>query len=306
MTIPLRSRATGSAIGLALALSVSGCSVHPLPDDLSPASTVDIVKRIRCEAWEGMTGFRPHEREKVDKIIGATKIGYDVVFSITEQNAAGGGKLEFDRPSFKGKGNGLSLDLSASADASRTNKRSFRFVDKLSELKTEGEKSCRGPATAANLLYPITGATGMGELVRTYIKLEILTDLGSEKSEVFSDELRFITNLRAGALPTLELTTVAGDFRLSHTSIGGAVRRDDTHTLVVALTRGPGDPDLPTLLAQLEANENLADTVSRSRTLRRILINKGSADTRILYELQRRRNARQDERLVSKVLLGTD
>ena len=186
MTIPLRSRATGSAIGLALALSVSGCSVHPLPDDLSPASTVDIVKRIRCEAWEGMTGFRPHEREKVDKIIGATKIGYDVVFSITEQNAAGGGKLEFDRPSFKGKGNGFSLDLSASADASRTNKRSFRFVDKLSELKTEGEKSCRGPATAANLLYPITGATGMGELVRTYIKLEILTDLGSEKSEVFS------------------------------------------------------------------------------------------------------------------------
>ena len=216
MTIPLRSRATGSAIGFALALSVSGCSVHPLPDDLSPASTVDIVKRIRCEAWEGMTGFRPHEREKVDKIIGATKIGYDVVFSITEQNAAGGGKLEFDRPSFKGKGNGFSLDLSASADASRTNKRSFRFVDKLSELRIEGEKSCRGPARAENLLYPITGATGMGELVRTYIKLEMLTELGSEKSQVFSDELRFITNLRAGALPTLELSTVAGDFRLSH------------------------------------------------------------------------------------------
>lgn len=35
---------------LALSVTVAGCSIHPLPDDVGPASTYDIVRNLRCEA----------------------------------------------------------------------------------------------------------------------------------------------------------------------------------------------------------------------------------------------------------------
>ena len=46
-------RAINWLIGAALAAGLAGCSMHPLPDDVSRVSTVDIVERIRCEAQEG-------------------------------------------------------------------------------------------------------------------------------------------------------------------------------------------------------------------------------------------------------------
>ena len=69
-----------------------------------------------------------------------------------------------------------------------------------------------------NLVYPVTGATGMGEVVRTYIKLEMLTDVIVRDRRIndlpdqttshclikgnaviaFSDVLKFTTNVSAG------------------------------------------------------------------------------------------------------------
>lgn len=69
----------------------TGCSMHPLPEDISPASTVVIVKSIRCEALAGLESFRAEEKLRAASIIKATFIGFDFRFDISEANSAAGG-----------------------------------------------------------------------------------------------------------------------------------------------------------------------------------------------------------------------
>src|SRR5262245_45651398 len=84
------------ASGIAAFAALAGCSMHPLPEDFSRASTVDIVRSLRCEARDGMesvlTSLRPDQRSNAEAIIRATKIGYDFSFKIDETNDAGGGE----------------------------------------------------------------------------------------------------------------------------------------------------------------------------------------------------------------------
>jgi hypothetical protein len=294
-----------------LALALCGCSIHPLPEDVSPASTFDIVERIRCEVWEGLQDFKPDD-DRANEIIGTTAIGLDFDFTIEEKNKAASGKLEYKRAASKGQQKGFFLDLSSDAEGQRKNVRSFRTIDKLVELRAERGERCRKAAVAANGLYPITGDTGMAEVVRTYVKLEMLTKLGPtegrgrvfDKGEVFSDELRFTTKLSAGANPTLELRTVAGDFRLSHTSIFGTASREDIHRVTVALSRGPAVRDVGLREGWLDDGHEI---IRPYRSLRRLAQRQAvGPQTRVLLELQRRRNAREDERVVESILFGTE
>lgn len=304
----------GRCLAAGLSLGLLGCSMHPLPENISRVSTFDIVERIRCEVLEGLQEFRPDDR-RANKIIAATTIGYDFSFRIEEKTGAGGGELEYRRASFKSNEKGFFLELSGGAQAERKNVRSFRIVDKLADLRVQRAANCSTPVSTANGLYPITGATGMAEVVRTYVKLELLTDLAAyEKSEVFSDELEFTTKFSAGATTTLELRTIAGDFRLSHASLMGTASRDDIHSVTVALTRGPGDVDIVRGVERMVEHKArgvlaaaVADPVIRPyRTLRRVAATQTGAETRVINELQRRRNAREDERTVSRVLFGTE
>ena len=302
-------------IAAGLALGLVGCSMHPLPENVSPASTFDIVERVRCEVLEGLSHFEPEEQARANKIIASTKIGYDFDFLITELNRSTSGRLEYKRAAFKGTNKGFFLDLSASSQRIRSNTRAFRIIDNLADLKAEKAERCARTTTTANGLYPITGATGMAEIVRTYVKLEILTDLarGDDQGTVFSDELHFRTILSAGVSPKLELRTIAGDFRLSHTSFMGTVKRDDAHSVTVAMTRGPGDPDLVATVVSLGDPARAAipplqgePLIRPYRTLRRLAASQTAPETRILYELQRRRNAREDARVVNRILTGAE
>src|SRR5262245_27627083 len=108
--LPIGSSGRGAAV--ALAFGLAACSMHPLPEDVSPASTYDIVARMRCEVAEGLKDFPRNEKYK--KIVNATHIGYDFTFIISEDNKALNGRLEFKRPSFVDD-KGFFLDLSASA-----------------------------------------------------------------------------------------------------------------------------------------------------------------------------------------------
>lgn len=314
MRYPWHLLSLGRCLALSLALALIGCSMHPLPENVSRASTFDIVERIRCEVLEGLQEFSLDDR-RANKIIAATTIGYDFDFKIEEKTGSGGGELEYRRASFKNNEKGFFLELGGAAQAERKNVRSFRIVDKLADLRAERAVNCSKPAATANGLYPITGATGMAEVVRTYVKLELLTDLAAyEKSEVFSDELAFTTKLSVGTTTTLELRTIAGQFRLSHASLAGNASRDDIHNVTVALTRGPGDVDIVRGVERIVDQKArsvvaaaIADPVIRPyRTLRRVAATQAGAETRVINELQRRRNAREDQRAVSRVLFGTD
>jgi hypothetical protein len=197
--------------------------MHPLPEDVSRRSTFDIVQSIRCEAKAGLSGFSPN-----DEIITGSTIGLGFTFDMTEVNNASSGGLDFLRP-----GNPrVSLELDASATKRRNNRREFKVLENLKELYAA---DCSTATASANRLYPIAGAVGVDEVVRTYIRLRQLTDLKEKGVNLFSDSLHFTTTLNAGATPTLTLAAVAGSFRLTSASVALSAQRTDIHNVDVVL-----------------------------------------------------------------------
>src|SRR5262245_65770466 len=88
-----RKRTFHFCLAAAIVSGLPGCSVHPLPDDVSRVSTVDIVRNIRCEAKKGLIGF---EGDKAAQFIIATSmIGFDFEFDIEETNSARNGVRKF-------------------------------------------------------------------------------------------------------------------------------------------------------------------------------------------------------------------
>lgn len=166
----------------------------------------------------------------------------------------------------------LRLSAVVGADKnSRKNVRVFRAVDELKDLR---DAPCGRRATAAgpNLVYPITGSTGMAEVVRTYIELEAMTDLApnpnSGEMVTFSDDLEFTTTLEAGAALDLDLKTPVGSLRLSRATVTGYASRKDIHSVKVVLARDRKhrDVDLPDRDRQRMAGRKGRSIGRRSRT----------------------------------------
>jgi hypothetical protein len=243
-----RQRAVGLWGALALVVGVTGCSIHPLPEDVSRISTVDIVRSIRCEAKNGLAGFEGDQA--AHGIIAATVIGFDFSFDISESNSATQGVLNFER----GSGGLSKLDFDARAYLSRGNKRNFQIIEDLADLK---KAKCSGEAGGANPVYPITGAIGMDEVVRTFIKLDRLMGFkkigvpggfsgqgGFGSNVIFSDDIEFTTTVKAGAAPELVLNAGIGSLAVTKASIIGSMRRYDKHSVIVALVHSaPQPPD---------------------------------------------------------------
>jgi hypothetical protein len=232
----------------ALALSLAGCSTHPLPENhplsLPRASTFDIVQRARCEAKAGLEPFRRGSRKAhVDKIVANTSIGYYFKFEIGETNDATGGSLGFTRP---WPDKTFTLNLSGNASRSRTNNREFTIIEDLADVANIKAADCP-EGVGANVAYPISGSLGIDEVVRAYIGVERISDLDKgavgtaavdqTRAGVFSEVLNFHTMLNASATPTLTLTAVPGRFRLTSATAMGVAERTDDHTLIIAFAQ---------------------------------------------------------------------
>src|SRR5262245_65062276 len=106
----------------ALAFGLAGCSMHPLPEDVSRTSTFDIVERIRCEAKAGLDRYQT-DRE-AQNIVEKTTIGFDFEFDMTDYNNAGTVK-EPGTLTFKDKKAanlpGFQVDLTGAAERKRQN-----------------------------------------------------------------------------------------------------------------------------------------------------------------------------------------
>jgi len=340
-----------------LATLLAGCSMHPLPEDVSRASTYDIVERIRCEVKEALDAFK--DDRHANRIIGLTAIGYDFSFDMGEGNhirdvgdRTPGAALKFQRPSVADKTKAFSLDVTARAEKFRRNVRRFRIIEELKDVK-EHPLDCSNATKRRNPVYPITGATGLGEIVSTYVRLEILTDFRNpwlkkpqpgqpppigtgvpdlpkpqvfafeNKNVVFSDVIKFTTRLTAGVKPTLTLSSIPGDLRMTSASIFGSAERTDLHTLIVAIATDPGtkerpqDPDARLVprgaIARAEARAAVArdqrarlatsGAVHDSRTVTALVQKDAPARNRVLIELERLRALEDDER-EAPTLLG--
>lgn len=192
-------------------LVLAGCSIRPIPDDVTRHSTYQITQRIRCEFREelstlligalrspdfstpknrlvaedlhsGRLKFKPFfdsVLQKLDDPIRKTiqryragAIGYDFDFDITQDDNKTA-SLGLTSPLTRGP---LLVALTAKDDRARQNKRTFRVIDTFETLLVSPimDRVCSdGKVEVAhkNERYPIDGKINLGEMLDSFISL---------------------------------------------------------------------------------------------------------------------------------------
>lgn len=277
-------------LSLLPAAALTACSTHPLPEDVTRKSTYDIVQALRCEIKAGLRDVQPEAN-----ILKST-IGMDFSFDITENNSTGGGSLTFTK--LFGGESSFTLNSTAMADRSRQNKREFRILESLTEVQ---KTSCDRREREANLTYPITGRIGLDEVVRTYIRVEKSTslDLRKDSDVVFSDELTFTTEMKAGVTPTVKLDAAVGSFKVTNATFAASTSRKDIHKVVIALAHDPKlDVDRKLLSQRLELKTLIGPLGRSSRAYDGVVSSQLGSRSRVIYELDRKKALSEDARLL--------
>src|ERR1700747_2266444 len=112
------------ALGLAVfVLLLPGCSMHPLPNDVTRTTTYDIVQEIRCEAKAAV--------EQYGRGIKGAAIVYQFTFDIDEHNDANAG-ISFLYPGTSGMFN---LSSTGALNRERMGNRNFTITDSFDDLR---------------------------------------------------------------------------------------------------------------------------------------------------------------------------
>lgn len=265
------------SLGAAVSVLAAGCAVPPRPQDMTGVTTNAIVRKIRCEAREGIknayidflvnervTGipkdvrqmardiragrlsFSSFEPSRLGGAIAralnkyeAAAIAYDFEFDLTGENST---RIEFDLLGAVTHG-ALGVGLSAGNSHTRRSKRTFRIADNFGDLRRT--KGCLDtiPDTV-NFNYPITGDIGLEEVIKTFINLNELNGLtGTEETPavpVFSNMLTFTTIVDAGATPKADLSPpLTRSLRLTELRAPLTAKRTDVHQVLVAISLDP-------------------------------------------------------------------
>lgn len=250
----------------AVASLVSGCSLHPLPEDYADLPTTKITRHIRCEAKQALqqivanyliksndsataeVGFmllrkpsmtssalkhrlHPETIKRID-FFEKAGIGYEFRFKMTENNDNGGG-LTLSLPFTNGS---VAIKLSALKKHTRENTRRFVLLETFGEL-VDGLDCSQTQARGPSFAYPITGRVGLREVISTFIDLSISGNLDSGKQEVndFTELLTFTTELSSTVNPTLKLDSVADRMRVTEANATSTMGRKDLHEVTIAL-----------------------------------------------------------------------
>lgn len=248
---------------------LGGCSLHPIPDDLSTENTFRIVNNIRCEVKDqvqlrlqellnkspdetvrkfplanlnmlvreqGQAGILrylasadPTIAYKVLKY-GSITIGYSFSFDVRETNT-NSANAAFRLPFAH-----TVFDLTAkgSANFTRQGVRTFAFSDSFLDLIaldcTEYRKRRGNPA------YPIVGSIGVRNVIDTYLDLgkSGVTSSGGIAGP-FKDVITFTTVVSGDITPTVTIAPVPHQFRLINASGTFGAGRTDVHTLTIVI-----------------------------------------------------------------------
>jgi hypothetical protein len=256
-----------------LSLIVSGCSIHPVQQDVTGVPPVDIIHHIRCEtrlaiedkAIELLFAYKGGQHEpsinlakslqakrgqtwKFDPRILTTQeerafynryiqtgIAYDFTLDITEDNKAA---LLADPVRLITNGV-VGIGVGASGEFSRNNARRFIMSDTFAKLLADDHLVC-GCEGADNFVYPIAGRIGIRELISTFIDLnedKSLQTLDSGNSRVFADTMTFLTTLTGSVSPHVEIAPVGNQWGVaSPTSLSAFAQRIDKHMVIIGLS----------------------------------------------------------------------
>lgn len=247
----LRPRAAVAASLMAAAFAA--CSVRPMPDDVSPIPTEEIVRSARCETKaavrdiirkvlvdRGLIDVNPEAVLDPDilrrvqaahpdlaakfQAYGASAIAYTFDFRITEKNNAEA-SVGFKLPLVNGD---LSAGAAGKANKIRQGQREFSSVETFAGL---AKLDCRGVGIRdKNLVYPITGSTGVYEAMQTFISL---SEIGGGKGN-FTDTLTFVTRFYGEANAKLVLNPVPKTFRVVAAEGRLDAEREDIHKVTVS------------------------------------------------------------------------
>jgi hypothetical protein len=284
------------AIIAGLALSLAGCSIHPLPHDVTGLDTATIVRKIRCEARQAVIDiaveyshthghlevntaadlrapnfigkFGPYQRRKL-MYFATTGIVY--AFSLEGTETAG---LTLSANVIRPLTHGTeSLMPSAGDTLRRDNIRTFTISDNFHDLivTTRMDRDCsKFERPGPNYQYPIVGKIGIEEMIRTFIVLALFEDLGVQQTPAKSigltpgppamaDQITFTTTITGGLTPGVTFTPVGSAVQLASASLIGSVMRVDTHQVTIGL-------GLPTAVTRGKIDPNMAALVISSAT----------------------------------------
>jgi hypothetical protein len=213
------------AAAIGVAVSVTGCAIHPLPDNVTGVSTFQIVQKIRCEARDALkedliawlTSPKMQEHDAAAYWLGqALQDGSQPLESFysrginnlsplmkaniqTFQKTAIAYDFSFDMTETDNldpsvdltrplRNQSFSATVGANFDRMRENKRTFTITDTFEVLFTKiNDKYCSNIATGGNYIYPITGKIGVAEMIKTFVELTLFGDLNSVQTTVAED-----------------------------------------------------------------------------------------------------------------------
>lgn len=246
------------------AAGLAGCSLYPIPDDVSPFSTEQIVRYGRCEMRFAIIGYineifpDTSTGDAIQRLIKATAqklkdkktlippekqllrlakvaVVYSFDFNITENNKTGA-DAGFRLP---GLTNVLDVGAAGALDLTRIGSRVFGTEDNWGDLISDSSLCESRPwQRPGNFIYPLTGSIGVGPVVRTFIDIE---EQGGAKDN-FVDTLTFTTQASGGADATVKLDPVPNQFRPVSASAAVSASRLDVHKLTISLAFPQPDP----------------------------------------------------------------
>jgi hypothetical protein len=270
-----RQRLRHVQIVLALAM-LGGCSIHPIPDDVSPIPTEEIIRSARCEMRLGI--FEQIEKRLRDRGIttwqaqdlqtkenwarfadwlkkyvaqnpkhailvkelekyGQVAVAYDFDFNIVEHNNLDA-SVAFKLP-FVPPTNVFDLGTSASLRKTRAGQRTFKAQETFAQLVTKDLWCVGFKPRDKNYLYPITGSIGLRKVVETFVEI---SEQGGAKDS-FVDTLTFTTTISGSVNPSVKLDPRPDAFRVVSASATAAADRTDIHKVVISLAFPQDKPD---------------------------------------------------------------
>jgi len=250
---------------------LAGCSIHPLPDDVSTQTTPQIVNNIRCEVKEQvrvrlqemidqsrhpqvrqifaenvlrpaelatLKRFAPEIATKISKYRTMT-IAYDFEFDIKERNHNDAG-VTLSWPLSNPSGT-FNLAAKGIAKFNRDAKRTFAITDSFDELVL---LDCReATVQAQNFVYPITGSIGAKNIINAYLDLGKAGATGD--TGPFTDVITFTTEIGGDITPTLTLAPVPNKFRVIDAHGTFEANRRDHHKVTIIITFPTIDDRIP-------------------------------------------------------------
>ena len=272
-----------SVSSLSLSMIVAGCSIHPLPRDVTRDTTLAIVEKIRCEARDalvrGMINVLEEEHSttnlellqklrqpggaSAEKLCRLSPLAFDEAargrlnkfrtaattytfdFTIKENKMKAGGAT-FKVPFTQGT---FTLGLTAGSDKTRSNLRNIEFSETFSSLLfgryADGSSNNLFCDMKPQRKHWIYPITGRIGLAELIDTYVKLVKTTKDKL-AFSDKLSFTTKFDMSAKPSVELTRIIPKkFNLVAANVDYIASREDVHEVKISLNIPEAKEDEP-------------------------------------------------------------